>query len=183
LYFGSGTVSCGVRWLVQTAPARRATAYETNGMISSTPIPPVPWQITGNHWVAVPCIHPADGAIHALGVLHRGSRSAVEFAGCHFVGRGPAAALLEREPVPLAEGRGLGAGLRWIPTFTSAVGDRWCGPISRHVDGHGGRLRQAVRTAAQRAGGSASRGTGLASAGAHPARVKTIRVRRGDSVP
>lgn len=99
-------------------------------MIPSTPIPPIPWQITGNHWVAVPCIHPADGAIHAVGVLHRGSRSAVEFAGGpdFAEGRGPALAKpvlqVDGQPVPLANGalaweRALG----WLPTFTSTIGD------------------------------------------------------------
>ena len=44
-------------------------------------LPTVPWQLTGNHWLALPCIHPADGAIHAVGMLHRGARAAVEFAG------------------------------------------------------------------------------------------------------
>ena len=113
-----------------TAPVHRATAYETNGMISSTPIPPVPWQITGNHWVAVPCIHPADGSIHALGVLHRGSRSAVEFAGSadFETGRGPAIARpvlqVNAQPVPLAEGALAWERVSgWIPTFTSTVGD------------------------------------------------------------
>jgi hypothetical protein len=99
-------------------------------MIPSTPIPPIPWQITGNHWVAVPCIHPADGSIHAMGVLHRGSRSAVEFAGGPDFeqGRGPALAKpvlqVDGQPVPLADGslaweRSLG----WLPTFTSTIGD------------------------------------------------------------
>jgi len=99
-------------------------------MISSTPIPPIPWQITGNHWVAVPCIHPADASIHAIGVLHRGSRSAVEFAGgAGFdAGRAPALAKpvlqVDGQPVPLADGslaweRASG----WLPTFTATVGD------------------------------------------------------------
>ena len=43
--------------------------------------PRIPWQVTGNHWLSLPCIHPADGAVFALGFLHRGTRSAVEFAG------------------------------------------------------------------------------------------------------
>src|SRR5204862_342171 len=48
--------------------------------VTLLPPPRVPWQITGNHWIALPCIHPADGSVHALGVLHRGSRSAIELA-------------------------------------------------------------------------------------------------------
>src|SRR5687767_4142588 len=99
-------------------------------MISSTPIPPVPWQITGNHWVAVPCIHPADGAIYALGVLHRGSRSAVEFAGSADFESGRGAALarpvlqVNGQAVPLAEGALAWERVSgWIPTFTSTVGE------------------------------------------------------------
>ena len=41
----------------------------------------VPWQVTGNHWLSLPCVHPADGALHAIGLLHRGARAALEFAG------------------------------------------------------------------------------------------------------
>jgi hypothetical protein len=44
-------------------------------------LPSTPWQLTGNHWLTLPCINPTDGAIHALGVLHRGARAAIEFAG------------------------------------------------------------------------------------------------------
>ena len=56
------------------------------------PPPQVPWQLTGNHWLSLPCIHPADGAVHAVGVVHRGSRAAIEFAGTadFLTGRGPA---------------------------------------------------------------------------------------------
>ena len=51
----------------------------------------MPWQVTGNHWLSLPCIHPADGALFAVGFLHRGTRSAIEFAGdARFVdGEGP----------------------------------------------------------------------------------------------
>jgi len=41
----------------------------------------IPWQVTGNHWLSLPCIHPVDGSLYALGILHRGARAAVEFAG------------------------------------------------------------------------------------------------------
>ena len=44
-------------------------------------IPSVPWQLTGNHWLTLPCINPTDGAVHAVGVLNRGARAAIEFAG------------------------------------------------------------------------------------------------------
>lgn len=94
------------------------------------PPPTIPWQITGNHWLALPCIHPADASIHAVGMLHRASRSAIEFAGADdFVaGAGPALARPsldiagvrhELSDVPIAWERALG----WIPTFTCTVGD------------------------------------------------------------
>src|SRR4051812_49401669 len=50
-------------------------------IVTHVALPNVPWQLTGNHWLALPCIHPADGAIHAVGMLHRGARAAVELAG------------------------------------------------------------------------------------------------------
>lgn len=91
--------------------------------------PPIPWQLTGNHWLSLPCIHPADASVHAIGVLHRGARSAIEFAGHpDFVnGTGPA---LLRPSVEIDGVRhDLSAGqiaweraFGWIPTFTCTVG-------------------------------------------------------------
>ena len=86
--------------------------------------------MTGNHWVALPCIHPADASIHALGMLHRGSRSSIEFAGAPDFTRAAGAALArptfdiggvrhELSNVPIAWERALG----WIPTFTCTLGD------------------------------------------------------------
>src|SRR5207253_632819 len=49
--------------------------------VSLRPPPRVPWQLTGNHWLSLPCIHPADASVFAVGVLHRGTRSAIEIAG------------------------------------------------------------------------------------------------------
>lgn len=93
-------------------------------------LPTVPWQITGNHWLSVPCIHPADASIHAVGVLHRGARSAVEFAGHadFLAGTGPALArpsiTVDGRTVELAnEGIVWERALHWLPTFTSTIGD------------------------------------------------------------
>ena len=94
------------------------------------PPPPIPWQITGNHWLALPCIHPADASIHALGMLHRGARSAIEFAGVtdFTSGTGPALARPrvdiggvrhELSDVPIAWERAFG----WVPTFTCTIGE------------------------------------------------------------
>ena len=64
-------------------------------------LPAVPWQITGNHWLSIPCVHPADAAIHALGVLHRGARSAVEFAGHEDFLSGTSILVLASHSLPL----------------------------------------------------------------------------------
>jgi hypothetical protein len=88
----------------------------------------MPWQLTGNHWLSLPCIHPADGSLHALGVLHRGARAALEFAGAADFLEGSGAPLLrptiaingttrELASLELAWERALG----WIPTFTCTV--------------------------------------------------------------
>ena len=97
---------------------------------SQAPLPQVPWQLTGNHWLALPCIHPHDGAIHAVSLLHRGARSAVEFAGgAAFVDGGePALARpvirVNGEEIQLARaGIAWERALQWLPTFTSTVGD------------------------------------------------------------
>lgn len=93
-------------------------------------LPSVPWQLTGNHWLSIPCVHPADAAIHAVGVLHRGARSAVEFAGSDDFLTGQGAPLVRPamtvngRPVALAEhGIVWERALHWLPTFTSTVGD------------------------------------------------------------
>ena len=98
--------------------------------MSLLPPPSIPWQITGNHWIALPCIHPADASIHAVGMLHRAARSAIEFAGGpEFVaGNEPPLAKPtigvdgvrhQLSEVPIAWERALG----WIPTFTCTIGD------------------------------------------------------------
>src|SRR5580704_5114304 len=88
------------------------------------PVPAVAWQVTGNHWLALPCVHPDTGAVHAIGVVHRGSRSAVEFAGsAGFVeGVGPAllTPVVRVDGVPLVPAPGALAWERahaWVPAF------------------------------------------------------------------
>ena len=94
------------------------------------PPPRVPWQITGNHWIALPCIHPVDGSLHALGVLHRGSRSAIELAGDPDFLQGSGTPLLkptlgvggvtrDLAGAQMAWERALG----WIPTFSCTISD------------------------------------------------------------
>ena len=98
--------------------------------VTLLPPPTIPWQITGNHWVALPCIHPADASVHAVGVLHRASRAAIELAGAAGFADGTGPALLrpvltiggvrhELSDVPIAWERALG----WIPTFTCTIAD------------------------------------------------------------
>ncbi len=92
------------------------------------PVPSVPWQITGNHWIALPCIHPADGAIHAVGVIHRAARAAVEFAGGPDFTEGTEPALAR--PSVSIDGAAVEWGTHglvwerahgWLPTFTVTV--------------------------------------------------------------
>lgn len=114
--------------------------------MNSVPKSSVPWQVTGNHWLSLPCIHPVDGALYALGVLHRGARAAVEFAGsAHFL-EGQGAPLLR--PVLRVDGvvRELGEhglawerALNWLPTFTCTVDSllvrgTLCAPHGRDAD-------------------------------------------------
>lgn len=93
-------------------------------------LPTVPWQLTGNHWLALPCIHPANGAIHMVGMLHRGARAAVEFAGSVDFASGAGAPLLK--PIVEIDGveQELSSGTmaweraaQWLPTFTCTLGD------------------------------------------------------------
>lgn len=86
--------------------------------------------MTGNHWVSLPCVHPADGAIHAVGLVSQALRGTIEFAGSdHFVD-GTGAPLLrlalsvDGSPIDLAAGRMAWQRVsEWLPTFNSAVGD------------------------------------------------------------
>jgi hypothetical protein len=97
--------------------------------MSRLPAPPIAWQLTGNHWLALPCIDPADGSLRALGVLHRGARSAVEIAGAPGFLDGAGPALLR--PTLRVDGVDTPLGtsalaweraMEWIPTFTATVG-------------------------------------------------------------
>lgn len=88
----------------------------------------MPWQVTGNHWLSLPCINPADGSLHALGVLHRGARAALEFAGAANFLAGDGPPLLRPVLVVNGEMRALTSlelawerTLGWIPTFTCTV--------------------------------------------------------------
>ena len=92
------------------------------------PLPSVPWQLTGNHWLALPCIHPATGAIHRMSVLHRGARAALEFVASD-TENGSDKPLLRPTMVVDGEVVALGAtgmawerALGWLPTFTCTVG-------------------------------------------------------------
>jgi hypothetical protein len=93
------------------------------------PVPAVAWQVTGNHWLALPCVHPDTGAVHAVGVVHRGSRSAVEFAGGPgFVdGVGPAliTPVIRVDGATLAPAQGAVRWERangWVPAFAWTAG-------------------------------------------------------------
>ncbi|MDA1081862.1 MAG: hypothetical protein O2973_09350 [Gemmatimonadetes bacterium] len=106
----------------------------------------VPWQVTGNHWLALPCVHPVDGAVHAVGLLHRGARAAVEFAGSADFLEGTGAPLarpvlhVNGAPLELArQGIAWERGHHWIPTFTATAGDivvrgTLFAPFGRDVD-------------------------------------------------
>lgn len=97
--------------------------------MSASPIPPIPWQVTGNHWIALPCIHPVDGSLHAIGTLHRGARAAVEFAGgADFAsGTEPALArpalIIDGVPVDWSNtSLAWERAFAWLPTFTATIG-------------------------------------------------------------
>ena len=124
-------VEMGARMVWRTAslapyPGQgNVTHFDPTRSPDDAPLPSVPWQLTGNHWLALPCIHPADGSIHAVSLLHRGARAAVEFAGAANFLDGTGAPLarptvtLDGRPVALARG-GVAweRALQWLPTFT-----------------------------------------------------------------
>ena len=91
--------------------------------------PSIPWQVTGNHWISLPCIHPADAAIHLVGTVNARLRGAVEFAGDGHYLEGSANPLIRivievaGERVTLgSEGISWERESGWIPTFSARVG-------------------------------------------------------------
>lgn len=90
---------------------------------------PIPWQITGNHWLALPCVHPVDGGVRCVGLLHRAARAAVEFAGspAFLDGDGPSlirpVVRVDGAPIDLAQHAvAWERSHHWIPTFTATAG-------------------------------------------------------------
>lgn len=88
-------------------------------------MPQVPWQVTGNHWIALPCVHPTDGSLHALGAVSRIARSSIEVAGSadFLSGEGPPllrpVVRIEGEVKELARhGLVWERAHHWLPTFT-----------------------------------------------------------------
>jgi hypothetical protein len=162
------------------------------------PPPSIPWQLTGNHWIALPCIHPADASIHAVGMLHRAARSAIEFAGGpDFLGGnepplarptlGVDGVRHQLSEVPIAWERALG----WIPTFTCTIGDCFVrgtifAPYGRDADVSGAVYALSIENR-----GSAARSIDVSlggTAGHRQLRVQTprafedaVRVARGTS--
>ena len=93
-------------------------------------LPPVPWQITGNHWVTLPCIHPADASIHAISVVHAQSRGAIEFTASTSFVDGDGEPLIRFTLSSGAGRRNLGTGgiawsrdAGWMPAFSCREGD------------------------------------------------------------
>jgi len=92
-------------------------------------LPRIPWQVTGNHWVSLPCIHPADASLHMVGAVHAASRAAVEFAGGPGFIDGDAPALVriaveidgERASIG-SEGIAWERESGWIPAFSCRLG-------------------------------------------------------------
>mgnify|MGYP001551013699 FL=1 len=113
------------------------------------PIPDIPWQITGNHWVTLPCIHPADASIHAIGTVHAASRGAIEFAGGPEFVEGKSAPLIgfrlsvDGNTTALGEeGMAWEREVGWIPSFSTKVGDItvrgvMCAPFGRNAETSG----------------------------------------------
>ena len=92
--------------------------------------PAIPWQVTGNHWLSLPCVHPADGSIHAIGLLSQAHRGAIEFAGAADFENGDGEPLLRLvieaggAPVELASSRmAWQRVLEWLPTWNATAGD------------------------------------------------------------
>lgn len=148
--------------------------------------PHVPWQITGNHWVTLPCIHPADASIHMIGAVHAGLRGAVEFAGGADFLEGNSPALAKIVVVVNGEICALSSAAMaweresgWIPAFTCRVGDILlrgviCAPHGRDADLSGAIIEVTAENRSERA--SSVRINLEGQLGHRQLRVRTARV-------
>ena len=112
----------------------------------TTSLPRVPWQITGNHWVTLPCIHPGDASIHSIGLVHAQSRGAIEFAGGSDYIDGGEPPLVSISITRDGKKQRLGAAgiawereAGWIPSFSCRIADLAvrgvvCAPHGRDAD-------------------------------------------------
>ena len=148
------------------------------------PLPIIPWQLTGNHWLSLPCIHPATGAIHRMSVLHRGARAALEFVSSDADVDSDIPLLrpvitVDGEPAALGvSGIAWERALGWLPTFTCTVGSLlirgmvFC-PFGRDAD-----MAGAVYTFAVENRGTRTRTVTLALVGEGGALVPRVRCAR-----
>lgn len=152
----------------------------------SNPIPATPWQVTGNHWLCVPCIHPADASLHMIGAVHAGLRGAVEFAGgAGFLGGGSEPLIrivIEvdgKRAVLGAEGIAWERESGWIPTFSAKIGalsirGTVCAPHGVNADVSGVVIALSVEN---RGGNSVNLGIGVeGTLGHRQLRVRSPRV-------
>ncbi|MEO5588702.1 MAG: hypothetical protein ABIS03_03870, partial [Gemmatimonadaceae bacterium] len=148
--------------------------------------PGVPWQVTGNHWITLPCIHPVDASLHMVSAIHAASRGSIEFAGApeYLEGDGPpllrVTLSVDGEVRPVgADGLAWERELGWIPTFSSRVGDIAirgviCAPHGRDADVSGAVIEIALENRGET---SATVSLGVTGSLAHRAlRVRTPRL-------
>jgi hypothetical protein len=93
-------------------------------------LPRIPWQVTGNHWITIPCIQPGDASIHCVSALHAGLRGSIEFAGGENFVNGEAPALFQIQIERNGKPRSLGEqGIAWeresgwLPSFSCRIDD------------------------------------------------------------
>ena len=94
------------------------------------PLPRIPWQVTGNHWVTIPCIQPGDASIHCVSALHAGLRGSIEFAGGESFIDGESPPLFQITIARENKTRSLGEqGIAWeresgwLPSFSCRIDD------------------------------------------------------------
>lgn len=149
------------------------------------PLPRVPWQVTGNHWITLPCIHPGDASIHAISVVHAQSRGGVEFAGSSEYIDGAALPLIGIVLTRGTEERSIGASgmawsrdAGWMPAFTCKDGDLtirgvFCAPHGANADLAGAVVEISIENR-----GSSSAEIGIAAQGKFGVRLLRVRSAR-----
>jgi hypothetical protein len=148
-------------------------------------LPRIPWQVTGNHWITIPCIQPGDASIHCVSALHAGLRGSIEFAGGENFIDGESPPLFQVRIARDNKSRSLGEqGIAWeresgwLPSFSCRLDDLAVRGIICAPHGSSADIAGAVFEISIENRGAQAADINVSAAGANVARMLRIRSAR-----